>query len=45
MRSSGDDGVVVVSFGSVYGLSNLPGSEILLNALSKLKQKVRNFFS
>ena len=44
MMSSGDDGVVVVSFGSVYGLNNLPRAEILLNALSKLKQKVRNFF-
>ena len=40
IESSGDNGVVVVSFGSTFGLSNLPRAEVLLSALSKLKQKV-----
>ena len=40
MMSSGDDGVVVVSFGSGFGVNNLPRAETLMSALSKLKQKV-----
>ena len=40
MESSGDNGVVLVSFGSTFGLSNLPRAEVLLSDLSKLKQKV-----
>ena len=42
MRSSGDDGVVLVSFGGGLGVNNLPRAEALINALSKLKQKVGN---
>ena len=42
MRSSGEEGVVVVSFGSILGLNNLPRAEVLLSVLSKLKQKVSN---
>ena len=43
MESSGDNGVVVVSFGSAFGLNNLPRAEVLLRVLSKLKQKVSGF--
>ena len=45
MRSSGEEGVVVVSFGSIFGISSLPQAEVLLSVLSKLKQKASNIFS
>ena len=43
MINSGEEGVIVVSFGSIFGISSLPQAEVLLNVLSKLKQKVCRF--
>ena len=40
MRDAGEDGVVIMSLGSIWTIDNLPHSDRLIRVLSSLKQKV-----
>ena len=44
MRDAGEDGVVMMSLGSIWTIGNVPNSYRLVQALSSLKQKVKVVF-
>ena len=45
MTDAGEDGIVVMSLGSIWTIENLPHSDRLVQVLSGLKQKVSYSFN